>query len=472
MAAVETEPLVSVIIPTYNRAQTLGETLQSVVSQTYPFIEIIVVDDGSTDAATARVVGQFAGRVRYLRQDNQGVELARKHGARLARGAYLNFLDDDDLMLPEKIDLQVRALRAHPEAGLAHCRYRFIDAQGRPLETTGALPQGDVRKQLVWGCFPWSGGPLLRRECLDSIGEDESRDWHGDWGMWLRIALAGYSFACVQKPLGCYRMVRGSMVDAKIDNCERLVFHILDEVFRRWTLPDDIVSEKDQICAGWRFWIACRYYLVQQWEDGIRNLQSALELRPDLLSHPERLLRLFYCDAVSPRVRIWDPIEFIEGVFDHLPAAASPIRHRKAELLSQVCTHLALRAFSDGDLGQGRRRIGEAVKANPAMIQPSEGFVRVVTEHLQTLPWTEDRSGCLERLFGNLPPEAGKLSRLRSRVCAEAHTRCAVAEYSAGRTREARSAALSALRQRPRLLRDRRLVSVLVKSLAPRWLRS
>jgi len=141
----------------------------------------------------------------------------------------------------------------------------------------------------------------VRRECLEQIGPAEHRDWHGDWGMWLRIALAGYEFGCVQEPLGSYRMLRGSMIDAKIANAERLVFNILEQVFSRWTMPPEIVAERDQIYGGWHFWISCRYYIGGFWDDARRNLALVIELRPEVKQEPQALLDLFYNDAVSPR---------------------------------------------------------------------------------------------------------------------------------------------------------------------------
>ena len=111
---------VSVIVPAYNRADLIEETLESVRAQTYRPIEIIVVDDGSTDN-TAQAVGEFAERakgdleVRYFRQENQGAPAARNHGLLESRGEFIQFLDSDDLLRPDKLSAQVDALRREPE---------------------------------------------------------------------------------------------------------------------------------------------------------------------------------------------------------------------------------------------------------------------------------------------------------------------------------------------------------------------
>lgn len=111
-------PQVSVIIPTYNRAYCLAEAIESVLSQTFQDFELIVVDDGSTDA-TARIICSYKERLRYIRQDNAGVSAARNAGIRAATGDWIAFLDSDDQWLPEKLAVQIEALRAYP-TGVAH----------------------------------------------------------------------------------------------------------------------------------------------------------------------------------------------------------------------------------------------------------------------------------------------------------------------------------------------------------------
>ncbi len=105
-----TQPPVSVIVPSYNRSPWSGATLRSVLAQSTPVQELIVIDDGSTDD-TAAVVSAFGASVRYVRQDNAGVSEARNYGARLATGEYLAFVDSDDLWHPRKLEAQLTALQ-------------------------------------------------------------------------------------------------------------------------------------------------------------------------------------------------------------------------------------------------------------------------------------------------------------------------------------------------------------------------
>src|SRR5436190_15605234 len=126
--------LVSIIVPTYNRAYCIEKTLDSALAQTHGDLEIVVVDDGSTDDTEALMARRYGAepRVRYIRQANTGVTGARNHGLREARGDYIAFLDSDDLWLPWKLEAQLACLAAVPEAGMV---WTDMDA----MNTDGAV---------------------------------------------------------------------------------------------------------------------------------------------------------------------------------------------------------------------------------------------------------------------------------------------------------------------------------------------
>lgn len=119
----------SVVIPTYNRAPLLGQTIDSVLAQTLPPIEIIVVDDGSTDG-TAAVVAKYGERVRYVATPNRGVAHARNVGMQEAAGDYLTFLDSDDLLYPYMLELESRVLRRYPDVGFVYAEMSGFDERG------------------------------------------------------------------------------------------------------------------------------------------------------------------------------------------------------------------------------------------------------------------------------------------------------------------------------------------------------
>jgi glycosyltransferase involved in cell wall biosynthesis len=200
--------LVSVVIPAYNAAAYLGETLRSVQAQTYRNIEILVVDDGSTDD-TAAIAARFG--VRCLTQPNQGQAAARNAGIRAANGRYIALLDADDLWEPEKLQLQVALLE---QTGLAwaYCDgYDFDSDTGQTsyqFSQVYTLHTGHILRPLLLIDFIVAATPLIRRDVFDAVGGfDESPllRRREDWDMWLRIA-AHYPIGLVARPLVRYRV--------------------------------------------------------------------------------------------------------------------------------------------------------------------------------------------------------------------------------------------------------------------------
>jgi len=187
--------MVSVIIPTYNRADLIGQAIESVLEQTYPQVEIIVADDGSTDG-TAAVVGAYDDRVRYLALPHRGQPAAtRNAGIRASTGDLLAFLDSDDLFLPNKLAVQAAALAREPAAGLAYSNGVYF--RTTPAEPVGWVldglptPSGDVFGALLVGNFLAPPVVLVRRAALDATGLfAESPNFFAveDFDLWLRLA--------------------------------------------------------------------------------------------------------------------------------------------------------------------------------------------------------------------------------------------------------------------------------------------
>lgn len=452
---------VSVIIPTYNRSSLLRLTVESVLAQTYPNIEIIVVDDGSTDDTTM-MMAQYAGRVTYIRQANQGTEAARVAGLQVATGEYINFLDHDDLFMPTKIERQVQVLDSRPEIGLVHCRYYYIDNEGNVVDKVGLLPEGDVLKKLVCGCFLWSGGPLFRRQCLDQIGLSAEATWYDDWGTWLQIALAGYPFVCIQEPLGAFRVMPGTRSDTEVVNQARDTLEVLDRVFADPRLPADVLAVKDQAYGTMRFWISCRFYATGHWDDAQRNLAEVLTLRPQLLEHPDSFVQLLSNHAVDRRIS--DPIQFVADVFNHFPECAGGLRRYRSNVLGWVYTRLSLRSYRAGKIAQAKHQLAEAIALAPSILERDEDFTNLLHGYAVSLP-AGSPTLYVETVLQNLPASAQRLERLRSRILSEVSVACAFEDYCAGRQRLAVRQILTALRYRPSWLKNRGIVSILLRSL-------
>lgn len=185
-------PIVSIIIPTYNREELIGESIQSVLDQTFRDFELIVIDDGSTDG-TNDIVRSFSdNRINYIHQKNSGRSSARNRALKIACGSYITFLDSDDLYLPDKLQTQVDFLNAHPEYGMVYTSAYCIDEKGRLLNSLyEATVSGDIYKDIAFYIPVTITLPtvMARREVFDKVGGfDEKMERFEDTDMWRRIA--------------------------------------------------------------------------------------------------------------------------------------------------------------------------------------------------------------------------------------------------------------------------------------------
>ena len=182
-------PLVSVVITCYDQARYLDDAIESVLAQTYPHLELVVVDDGSHDN-TSEVAGRYPG-VRLVRQDNAGLSAARNAGIRHTNGAYLLFLDADDRLLPNAVADGLAAFAEHPEAAFVAGRYRFIDAEGVPMETSTAVDFGEdaYGALLEDNVIAMHGAVMYQRLAFQGLGGfDPALPACEDYDLYLRVA--------------------------------------------------------------------------------------------------------------------------------------------------------------------------------------------------------------------------------------------------------------------------------------------
>ncbi|MBX7054537.1 MAG: glycosyltransferase family 2 protein [Pyrinomonadaceae bacterium] len=185
------KPLVSVIIPTYNRARYISETIESVLGQTYPGIEIIVIDDGSTDG-TRIIVEKFSNSVQYVWQENSERGASRNHGLRLATGEFISFLDSDDLWIPDKVEEDVKYFQDNPNVGVIFTDAIQINADGEPNKLLKARSNtGLVTDKILENNFVLMATHMVRTELVRSIGgflEERELSGSEDWEMWVRLS--------------------------------------------------------------------------------------------------------------------------------------------------------------------------------------------------------------------------------------------------------------------------------------------
>ncbi|MBN1588240.1 MAG: glycosyltransferase [Pirellulales bacterium] len=210
-------PLVSVILPAYGRHQFLSESIRSVLGQTYPNIELIVVDDGSREPLE-NVVQAISPRARCIRQCHAGVAAARNRGLREARGELIAFQDSDDVWHREKLAAQVAFLATHPDVGVVYTAKRVIDEAGRVIGSQWKqLHSGRVTEQLFRKIFVTMPSVVMRRGVIGSVGEfDASLKINSDYQYWLRASLA-VKFAAIDVPLVDVRRSTGQLTLARAE---------------------------------------------------------------------------------------------------------------------------------------------------------------------------------------------------------------------------------------------------------------
>ena len=194
---------VSVVIPTYNCAQYVAEAVESALRQTCAPLEVIVVDDGSTDGTLA-ALRKYMDRIRYIRLKNRGVSAARNTGIRAAQGDWIAFLDADDAWLEDKLRLQMHCAEAFPPAGLLGA-LAAEDARFAPAEPVTLLRTSDLLGALPFG----TSSVVAKKEILERAGLfDENRHWAEDRELWLKASRLTLGLR-VNRPLWVYRLREG-----------------------------------------------------------------------------------------------------------------------------------------------------------------------------------------------------------------------------------------------------------------------
>lgn len=273
------EPLVSIVVPVYNQGQYLEEALQSLLSQTYRNIEIIALDDGSTDA-TPEVLKKYTGRLYEESQSNIGQSRTLNKGWQLAKGELLSYLSGDDALLPEAIATSVNYLTSSPRTVLTYCDFNLIDPHSRPIRQV-KTPDFDFRRMITDVICPPGPGPLFRRSAFEKAGLwDPQYQQMPDYDYWLRLGLQG-EFVRIPQVLANFRVHESSQTfsQASEDRAEEPV-RIIQAFFKNPAVPADI--------GGLRAQALSRAYLVSaqlhvrsgRLGRGLRNIRRAIGLSP------------------------------------------------------------------------------------------------------------------------------------------------------------------------------------------------
>ena len=221
---------ISVIVPTYNRADFVGETIESILNQTYKNFELIIVDDGSTDN-TEEVIRKFKdSRIKYIKTDNWGGPARpRNTGIKKAKGEYIAFCDDDDMWLPEKLEKQIKVFQVSNETAMLYTRFRTVEGEiisNRIFPENGKYNSGNMFKSIYLRNLIACSSVMVKRSVLDQVGlfnADPNLIAIEDADLWLRIALK-YNIKCTDDlPLLIYRIHSQSISQGFIQRTKRSI---------------------------------------------------------------------------------------------------------------------------------------------------------------------------------------------------------------------------------------------------------
>ncbi len=251
-----TRPDFSAIIPTFNAERWVGDAIRSVLAQTGPSVECIVVDDGSTDS-TAEVVHRFGNDIKYIQQERSGVSAARNRGAKAAAAHYLAFLDADDVWLPGKLEQQKDALGLSPEACLCYGGYKIADEQLQVRESVAA-PEPAValrRVLLLEHPAPWiSSTGVVRADVFMELGGfDESLSTSADADLLVALLVHGRATR-VEGPVALYRQ-HGGQMHLNTVAFEHDMPVLIDKAFSSGLLPGDLSGRRGSAISSFNAYL-------------------------------------------------------------------------------------------------------------------------------------------------------------------------------------------------------------------------
>ncbi|HEX5732936.1 MAG TPA: glycosyltransferase [Blastocatellia bacterium] len=276
--------LISVIIPCYNQARYLGEAINSVNDQAYSNLEVIVVDDGSTDE-TPEVAARYS-QVKCIRQENQGLAAARNRGVEASRGEYVVFLDADDRLVRGAIEVGADSLDSHPDCAFVSGHYSLINAEGQTIpHRASACAEGDYYSALLRRNYIGMHATVMyRRSALEIVGGfDTSRQACEDYDLYLRIARS-FPIRCHHRLVAEYRQHGGNMSR----DYALMMRSSLSVLRSQWEFVRGDEKLEHAYGEGIKFWQDyCATGLIRQVKNclGLREWRNALVGSLTLLRH-------------------------------------------------------------------------------------------------------------------------------------------------------------------------------------------
>ncbi len=305
------QPLVSILITTFNSERYIRESLDSALSQTYPNFEVVVVDGGSTDG-TREIIREYADpRVRPIFSEKRlGIKEGRNLLFKEARGEFLTFLDSDDVYLPEKVAEEAAFLEAHQDYAAVYCdiRYFFDGAPGKFYRHRYTFHSGDIFRELLTRMFITNTAVMFRRSVYDALGGyDETLGMVEDWEYFLRMAHAGHKIGFLPKPLVRYRLRWDN--NTRFDNqvpIQESAVKIFENLNARMSIEERERYEMQAALSRRKLRLALVYFAVGKKNEGralLKEIRQLADSGSQSLRITARMLSLIACVVPTPVMR-------------------------------------------------------------------------------------------------------------------------------------------------------------------------
>ncbi|WP_263143608.1 glycosyltransferase [Pseudomonas sp. RIT-PI-AD] len=282
------QPRVTLVVPVYNGADFVVQTLEALLAQTYANLQVIVIDDGSTDDSAA-VLAPYGDRVTLLRRENRGQAATLNQGWEMAEGSLLGYLSADDTLEPHAVARLVETFERQPAAVMVYPDYWLFDAEGQLLKKIEAPPFVYAEVVLEGAC-PVGPGALFRRELLQRVGGWDARLRQiPDWEFLLRVGLCGEVLHCAE-PLASFRVHEGSQTFAASNEARSGEYaYALDKYFRRDDVPAAIRQRRHLALANGNVLMARLHLRAGRWGRALDCLMTASRAWPAWFTRRQNL---------------------------------------------------------------------------------------------------------------------------------------------------------------------------------------
>jgi len=371
---------ISIIIPTYNRADLLIQAIESALYQTYKDFELIIIDDGSTDN-TYEVIKSFSStRIRYFYIHHSGVSAARNTGINESSGEFLTFLDSDDHFLPNKIQMQLQVFSNNQSLGLVACGWREVRINNhniREVKPWINVPNLNLESWL-FGCPAGAGVIMVKREWIDLIGGfDTNLIAHEDWDLGLRLSNAGCEMTWCREVL-----VEASIHDnnihlapAKSISSQKL---ILEKFYSQSGLTDQAKELMNLAYSKMYLRNALTNYKDSNYSEAGQILGKVVENDPSLLSNDYfHLLEIIA--AWSTLITFTDRTDFIRKAFYYLPENLAGMKKYMRKTFGMAEVSSLFQSKKKGDLSKSNLPFLRAIFYDPSWLS-NNGFLSLGLE--------------------------------------------------------------------------------------------